>query len=71
MANFGEFDNPTFDPGEVDVEDDPLISPDISLGDLLPLSGQGQEGADVSSAFVPLQQELLQSAVDDYFTALA
>ena len=70
MANFREFDNPTFDPGEVDVEDDPLISPDISLGDLLPLSRQGQERADVSSAPVPLQQELLQSAVDDYYTAL-
>ena len=71
MADFKEFDNPTFPPREVDVEDDPLIDPDISLGDLLPLSGQGQEGAEVSSASVPLQQQLLQLAVDDYYTTLA
>ena len=63
-----DFDNPAFDPDNVELVDDvdmPLIKPD---GDTIVPSA-----TDVgvrSSAQQSLQQELLQTAVDDYYNTL-
>lgn len=68
MADF-DIDNPVFDHDNVEQIDDdeaPLIDP---TGDL-PSVGQGQDTQGATANNVSLQQELLQTAVDDYYNAL-
>ena len=68
MADF-EFDNRTFDSDGVDVDDEEtmLIDPtdDVDIG--------ADVGIGTTEARVPqsLQQELLQTTIDDYYNALA
>ena len=67
MADF-EFDNPAFDRDD-DVDDDvddetPLIEPNSDIG-------VGTEGSTAGGRVQSLQQELLQTTVDNYYEALA
>lgn len=78
MANI-DFDNPVFnldDAEQIDDDEAPLIDP---IGDLpaVPAAGQGAQALDTQRASattatnVSLQQELLQTAVDGYYNAMA
>ena len=65
MADF-DVDNPAFDDWEEDIGDDDVLS--TSLRDPA-IDGVGSEGA-TSQTSLSLQQELLQTAVDDYYNRL-
>ena len=66
MADF-DFDNPTFAPEawEDDIGDDDALSTSLHDPDV---DGMASDGATVQTS--SLQQELLQSAVDDYYNQL-
>ena len=64
-----EFDNPVFDPEEVveiDEDDDTII-----VDDPVPSAGRTTTDPSGPSTYMSLQQELLQTALNDYYIALA
>lgn len=69
MADF-EFDNPTFDPDDYDDDEEVDPNPVANVDEVDPNPVTG-DGIGAGTRVPSLQQELLQTAVDNYYDTLA